>query len=158
MLRKIHQLFFAGFRILKLSQIISNVILLPIVILQQISKTLILTILLLQKGFDSNVRTIYRREREIRYVTRDIISWQQLKSKIMNFQELIHSVSHYFAEYSSKIHHSNTYLQKYTTRRSFLQYLNSDFLFYLGWSGSLSTKQANYNEGCSKLNYLLAEV
>ena len=39
-----------------------------------------------------------------------------------------------------------------------LQYQNFDFLFYLGWSGSLSTKQAKYNEGCSKLNYLLAEV
>ena len=48
--------------------------------------------------------------------------------------------------------------QKYTRQRSFLQYLNSDFLFYLGWSGSVSTKQAKYNEGCSKLNYLLAEV
>ena len=48
--------------------------------------------------------------------------------------------------------------QKYTRRRSFLQYQNSDFLFYLGWSGSLSTNQAQYNEGCSKLNYLLAEV
>ena len=48
--------------------------------------------------------------------------------------------------------------QKYTRRRFFLQYLNSDFLFYLGWSGSLSTKQAKNNEGCSKINYLLAEV
>ena len=46
----------------------------------------------------------------------------------------------------------------YTRQKSFLQYLNSDFLFYLGWSGSVSTKQAKYNEGCSKLNYLLAEV
>ena len=37
-------------------------------------------------------------------------------------------------------------------------YLKSNFLFNLGWSGSVSTKQAKYNEGCSKLNYLLAEV
>ena len=50
------------------------------------------------------------------------------------------------------------YEQKYTRRRSFLQYLNSDFLYYLGWSGSVSTKQAKYNKGRSKLKYLLAEV
>ena len=30
-----------------------------------------------------------------------------------------------------------------TRRNFFLQYLNSDFLFYVGWSGSVSTKQAN---------------
>ena len=53
---------------------------------------------------------------------------------------------------------SVSYLQKYTRRRSFLQYQNSDFLFYLGWSGSLSANQAQYNEGCSELNYLLVEV
>jgi hypothetical protein len=52
----------------------------------------------------------------------------------------------------------NWWSQKYTRRRSFLQYLNSDFLFYLGWSGNVSTKQAEYNEGCSKLNYLVADV
>ena len=63
----------------------------------------------------------------------------------------------FFKLYTSHIS-SDSPKQKYTRQRSFLQYLNSDFLFYLGWSGSVSTKQAKYNEGCSKLNYLLAEV
>ena len=61
-----------------------------------------------------------------------IIRFSPLKVKILKFLAMFH-----------------TNHQKYTRRRSFLQYLNSDFLFYLGWSGSLSTKQAKYNEGCS---------
>ena len=56
-----------------------------------------------------------------------IIRFSPLKVKILKFLAMFH-----------------TNHQKYTRRRSFLQYLNSYFLFYLGWSGSFSTKQEKY--------------
>ena len=96
-----------------------------------------------------------------------LVTWMVLngKNKYLHTGKYIHSLyglvsdlewlSIILAKFFQKRY---VYEQKYTTRRSFLQYLNSDFLFYLGWSGSLSTKQAKYNEGCSKLNYLLVEV
>jgi hypothetical protein len=50
--------------------------------------------------------------------------------------------------------------QRNNRQRPFLQYQNLSFLFYLGWSGSFPQIKDNImiNEGCSKLNYLLAEV
>ena len=46
--------------------------------------------------------------------------------------------------------------QRDRRRRALLQHQNFNFLFYLVWL--LYTKQAQYNEGSAKLNYLLPEV
>jgi hypothetical protein len=46
--------------------------------------------------------------------------------------------------------------QRDRRRRASLQHQNFNFLFGLVWL--LYTKQAQYNEGCAKLNYLLPEV
>ena len=43
-------------------------------------------------------------------------------------------------------------------QRALLQQQNLYFLFYLSWFGKQASKQAQYNEGCAKLNYLLPEV